>query len=342
MNNYISSFMDHEIKTLSGIESFCYQNCQRILLEAMGVQHSVLFLNASLSFRFRPETGELFLDENIRSLLPSLLGHVSRTYYPKGTNAMEVFEENLSYMAEHNMPIIVGVDSYYLPYASNYQKNHAKHTLLLCGFDAGTELVYVIDWYPNWYYKGTVPLTLFLQARASENEDDGTIYSGKSIENNWAIIEGITNRKPRLLLRELLEVTEKEYYNDSASGRDYLSGPTAIESLAKYVGDIEQGEEFRRIHKPIKVMMKRYDFFRQYLECYDEQGNQEVIKQLIRRLEEESEEWDRVTMLTVKASMSLSTRVKEKIGQCFERIILLESEIKKSIEQLKESIQEDL
>jgi len=50
---YLNGLYKMNIVSYSGLESFCFQNCLRILLEAKGIEDSVLYLDASLSLVYK-------------------------------------------------------------------------------------------------------------------------------------------------------------------------------------------------------------------------------------------------------------------------------------------------
>lgn len=200
-------------------ESFCYQNCQRIILEYVYGSQAVLFINTVPTIEI--EVGDklrLREKKNFRSLLPSLNKYINRFYYKDDESAEDIFKRNIKFVYENKTPIIVGTDTYFLPYSDNYKKKHAKHTLILCGFDLTRDVVYVIDWYSPWFYKGEVDIETFLNARNSKNEKDGTFYSGSPIENNWAYVEKIPHYSADKLFDETIRLSKEFYFNNSDNG----------------------------------------------------------------------------------------------------------------------------
>lgn len=337
---YINDIFYKDVTFYPGFETFCYQNCQKILLEAQGLGFPELYINATLSLGYDSSNNDIFTLDGARTLLPDCKDKAERFYYRDSDMATEdIFKKNLEYMVESDKAIIVGIDSYYLHYASNYMKNHARHTLVLCGYDMNEEAVYVIDWYPEWFYKGKVSIEAFLKGRESENPWDGTMFSGKSIMNNWAYIADIEPKSPRVLLRELLDTVFREYYRETEV-EGVVYGITALEKMRREFMNIELPEQFNKIYRKMMVVSKRNKLFVQYLECYkkvltDEDTEfllilNEIIDVSIRLINE----WDVLLMLILKAGKVLNDKVRQRLSDKFELVISEEKDRKEKLLQL--------
>lgn len=333
-NSYINKIFYNDFIFYPGFETFCYQNCQRILLEAQGIVHSELYINAALSLVYNKATNDIFTRDGIRTLLPSYQGKVKRFFY-KSTEkkTKEVFFNNIEFMKKNDRAIIVGIDSYYLKYVTNYRKNHARHTLILCGFDLDKKEVYVIDWYPDWYYKGIVPIEDFLVGRESENPYDGTMFSGSSIENNWAYISDIGSAEPKVLIKELLDIILKEYYaNDSCIG--ILYGIKALKALKEYIKGMGIADEFMSLYRKLNHISKRNMLFCQYLECYENITNIDELYECIKISKKIVDDWNIILMLFLKCSKAFSDKIRGKLLQRYEILIEDEEERKQLLIKL--------
>ncbi len=210
-----------ELQYLEGFSTFCYQNCIMNIWKMWGVKYPQIYINCSLKFNIKiKDDGRIKYEHDLesRGTLP-LYSDLVKRKYEKEKTAYDVFLSNVSYIEKQKRPIIVGVDTYYLEYCTNYEKNHAAHTLILEGYDCKKHNVKVIDWYYPWFYVGEIKLTKFLQARKSKNEYDGTRFSGVSIDNNWAKVLPVgTENDTRELIKQQLALSLKQYYlSDSLS-----------------------------------------------------------------------------------------------------------------------------
>ena len=64
-----------------GYESFCFQNCLRLILQSYGVENAPLYVNTSIFLKFDSTNNndvQLIVDKNNRSLLPDYLDKVTR------------------------------------------------------------------------------------------------------------------------------------------------------------------------------------------------------------------------------------------------------------------------
>ena len=68
MQNYVHDFFYNDLDYYEGYESFCYQNCLRLLLKAMGISNPWSYINASMSLIYKDKE---FL-QHVRFYLSSL------------------------------------------------------------------------------------------------------------------------------------------------------------------------------------------------------------------------------------------------------------------------------
>lgn len=330
----MNKYMEQELAKIDGIDSFCYQNCLRIIMELQGIKHSPLYLNASLALTYNKITGK------VKTPYFTLLGVaescVEQVLYLEDRDPREVFEENLAYIKENDSPIAVSTDTYYFAYAPNYKKHHARHIVILCGWDEKEQSVEIIDWYPDWFFKGKVPLDEYLASRVSENEDDGTIYSGKRVENAWFKVEGINECEELQLLDELLETIKREYYKEEDD--TFLYGPQAMEAMKTVIDRCLDGKDFDALHKRLWFIEKRYRFLRGYLGLVQEPALATQIERTREALNAEAEAWNKLLLLSVKGCVAPSTRIREKMKSGLESVIALDGELKLCLDKLERSV----
>ena len=317
VKKYVHNIYYKKIKNYSGYESFCYQNCQRIILEYEYGDEAMLFINTALSINIENEKKmELNERKEFRSLLPSIDKYVHR-FYPKNyENAEKIFKKNIKFIYENEKAIIVGVDTYFLPYTTNYKKRHAKHTLILCGFDLTRNVVYIIDWYTSWFYKGEIDIKDFLQARNSKNEKDGTFYSGNPIENNWAYISKITNYSFDKLFRETIELSRKYYFNEGDRGII-----AALQFLKKYISMVDNEEVYEPLFYYMYTLTNRRKMFMQYIEYYFILNKLHKNLEFIKQLKNSITDWDIIVILLLKQSKRYSIKTRNKLSENIDKVI---------------------
>ena len=321
----MNKFLAEDLEVMAGVDSFCYQNCLRIVMKLQAIEYPELYLNATLSVKYDLHERMLRPGTNIRTLFPEESRYVHRVTYEEEVDPMVIFRENIKYIQDHDSPMIVGVDTFYLPYASNVGKNHAKHTAILCGWDEKSQKVYLIDWYPPWFFKGSVDLKDFLLARSSKNEDAGSIYSGNKIGNNWAVIEGIQPKSKDYLLHELLDSMRREYYRDADDY--YLYGPEAITAMKGVIDECLSKEQFHSLHREIWFIGKRYRLFSGFLQNYRDSDLYETVEKILDCVDKEADEWDRMLMLSTKGCIAPTDRVREKFKNRIDNLLHYDQEL---------------
>lgn len=336
MQKYVHDLFYSELNYYNGYESFCYQNCLRILLQSMGLRDSWAYINASMSLVYQDQ--EVMQHKNIRDLLPEYSDCIRRIYYDDSVKSEEVFIDNVNFIINNKMPIIVGVDTYYLNYASNYKKNHAIHTLIMCGYDSLTNDVYVIDWYAPWFFKGCVKKEDFLKARDSKNECDGTIYSGAPIKNNWAYVEkSIPLIKIEDLLHRVLMLSSKQYFSDACDNE--VVGIKALMCFKEDITGIDS-VNYSNIYYQFYTAIKRHYFFKQYLENYLDYCYDEFIFKIISLMNRSISTLEIISMLLLKQSKIFTARTSERIANNLDIVIKNETIINQLLNSYLNKIQD--
>jgi len=335
----VLDFYNQPKKYYEGFESFCYQNCLKLILDAAKISYAPLYTNASLSMiiDIKDKTDEIVFgqNENARTLLPPYSDQVKRYYYDSDADPKEIFTQNIRTINLSGNPIVVGVDVFYLPYTPYYHKNHAIHTQLLCGFEAAQECVYITDWYEPWFFNGTIPKSEFLRARNSDSPYDGSIYSGTPILNNWAEIqtEGL-NASPEELLKLNLELTLKQYFSSDAS-----MGLEALKTLRVCLSsNVRSLAAFKKLHDDLYIAIKRHRLLKQYLEIFHEYSSHIDVSSEIVLLNADIEVWDTILMLALKASMIDSALTRNKLVSNLNIIIEKETNLHELFKQLCKSL----
>lgn len=330
IEKYIHDIYNKKIDHYEGYESFCYQNCQRIILEYAYGSNAILFINTVPSIEIEA-MDKLRLREkyDFRSLLPSVNKYTNRFYYKDDESTEDILNRNIKFVYENKNPIIVGADTFFLPYSANYKKRHAKHTLILCGFDLTRNVVYVIDWYSPWFYKGEVDIETFLQARNSKNEKDDSYYSGSPIENNWAYIEKIPQYSADKLFDETIKLSKKNYFNDSDNGVI-----AALSLLLKYISVMENETDYNRVFYYMYTLLNRKKIFLQYIEYYSNLKQLDRNTIFITQLKKNIANWDVIVILLLKQSKRYNVKTRNHLIDKISKSISEELIMIQTIEKL--------
>ena len=332
VDRYIHSIYKDAIQDYDGYESYCYQNCQRIILEHRYGAEALMMINTALSVEETTEN-EIKIKEKkeMRSLLPSLDKYAHRLYYNLKENEEKIFKDNIKFIFEENQPIIVGVDTFYLPHSNNYKKKHAKHTMILGGYDLEKSVVYIIDWYKPWAFKGEMSIENFLEARNSMNADDGSFYSGTPIGNNWAYIEPIEQYDIDKLFAETIVISKNNYFNFNHTGII-----NTLLSVQKYIDSLEEENVYERIFFEIYTLINRKKIFLEYIELYSKLKSQNYYHDFIDILKKNISCWDVFTVLLLKQSKRYNGKTRIRIVKKMSELI---EEEKNMIEKFQKTFE---
>lgn len=325
-------------------ESFCYQNCQRQILEYYKIENSLFYINSSRSLIIEEQDNYKFkikYNLSARSLLPSYDSNVKRIIKEE-RDYLDVWKDNLS-LINNDIPIIVGVDSYFLSYLPFYKKSHGKHTLILSGYNEKEETVDIVDWFFPWFFKGKVDIRQFLEARDSKNDFDGGIYSGKPIYNNWAIVNNVGfHANYNDLIKETIEVSIKQFY-ESDNEKNTYHGIKALsyllELLIKIQDDNISDDEKKRFLKTLYNSMYFHNRRNFFLKFYLEQANKRyerdnAIYNAINDINAIYEQWEKWLYLATKCQYKLNINNITKLLVNMQNIYELEKNYEKCLRNI--------
>ncbi len=325
-------------------DSFCYQNCLRQILEFQGVEDAFFFINMSLSFKLRREEAVTYRvgeDEGARSLLPRFSSKVRRFHYD-GESAEEIWEMNRK-TVEGGTPIITGVDSFHLSYLPHYQTNHARHTVILGGYEPKGDLVHIVDWFSPWFFKGGIAREGFLVARNSENAYDGGIYSGSPIRNNWAELDGDGwGEEGVSLIRDNLLLTRRQFY-ERHEGME-LNGIYAIEELVDVMEQLkmEPMEDhsivFKKMHYDLYNVNRRRDFFKLFLTAANQKTRNEAFGKAAERLTALYDDWEKLLFQMIKYCYRRKEDGLNRLMAGFGDVMVKEWRFKEDLDELVECL----
>ena len=168
-----------------------------------------------------------------------------------------------------------------------------------------------------------------MQARESKNEDDGTIYSGKEIKNNWAYIKKFNDILPQNLLKEMLQMSMINFYFPQKE-------TDGIQSLS-YLGQMVKENRHidnNRLYRDIFMINRRKDFFSEYLSIYNKQVDDCVPKELFEEIENSTNIWTTIQFLFMKQLRREKDENREKIAKQIEEVYRSEQICREYIKNL--------
>lgn len=304
----VIDIIDKQQTYYSEYESFCYQNCVKHVLEYYGVKNAPFIINSSLSLIVdRNQTYKygykILFNENARSVLPEYSNKIRRYFHNK-ENAWDIWQINKSKI-KRGIPLIAGVDIFYLNYVPFYNKKHSAHNVILNGYSDDEQYASVVDWYGPWFFKGNVEIAQFIEARASINPNDGSNYSGCPIYNEWAEVDNVGWSSNILeLLDRTIDLSIIQYFRSNNQG---VSG---LERLLEIIIDNKLSQkEFKSLflqdlHNQLYNASKRKRMLKRYFCLASEQIKLNGLNEIIIALGDNIKAWEKLLLIILKASFS--------------------------------------
>ncbi len=214
--NKITEFYNASLSYDDTYRYFCaHQTCKQFL-SFYGITNPELYLNTVLDFTFTLSSEHLYGIHTSINYNPILPGIVENIYF-FNEDYSKIIDMNIQQL-DKGLPVIIGVDTYYLPYMDKYQNTHGAHAIFLCGMDYNE--AYIIDWQPPYYYKGKIELSTIHDSRKSENAWNFNTNSGGTIQYSSLQLEPNYLYNKIIPIDSFISFSIENYYhsNDSNSG----------------------------------------------------------------------------------------------------------------------------
>lgn len=270
----MEKIINQEIRYDKAFHYHCLKNCLRQLLEYNHVRDAFLYVDVSCELLLH-KVG-LTKYETQMSAPYQNLWEPFREYLER--NCFEDEEESVSYvrkLLEKGRPVIVAVDSFFLPYRSTYQKYHGSHAIILTDFiDNQYQL---IDWYEPHFYKGFITEELLRNARGSKNQWDNNPFSGQEIKRATYLLHPFSKEYDReqVFLYGVMQIYQTFYKKRvSFTKSNVFYGLDAFKELEKMLPDLLTNshggkEQCRKLHNDIFILYiarkLQAFYFHQYL-----------------------------------------------------------------------------
>ena len=171
----ISKFKGFNFSYYDEFQYFCFKNCILQYLQLIGAENPILYVNVGFELVIEKINGKYSI---LKYFNANPLLKMELLEFGYSLDFKETLTKNLE-----DVPLIVIVDVYYLPYRKEYLKHHGSHAIFLIGFNGNA--VYVMDWYAPHFFKGYVELDDFIKARSSNYTGNRNPFSDKEIQNFW-------------------------------------------------------------------------------------------------------------------------------------------------------------
>lgn len=287
------------------MQYFCLKNCFYQLMDYYSIENALLNIKLGLKLKITC-TEDNFYTYKHENLLP--LYDMDAVEYGCGKEFDEIFHQNLD-----NLPVIVLVDVYYLPYRKEHLQYHASHAVILTDYSANEEIVKIIDWYAPYFYKGGLSLQEYKLARTSPNLKDVNPFSGFSINNYWY---KLSDKQGKDLTIETVHRNLGDFIcSECNDERKIYTGAYAVD---KIVNEIEKGlgndaQAFpklcKHIHDELFLFYRSFVLAEKYFELANSCFSHEFSFKICEYIPELSQLLSKSNFYLLKGSMANSEKM---------------------------------
>lgn len=253
-------------------DTFCFQNCINYILQLNSIENSEFYINKSMSMNIK-KSSDSKLDYHFSyacyDVVPQFMNNVKTKY-----STEKPYDVLMNIIMEKNnsTEIILGVDSYYLPYLPYYKKSHGLHSVVFKHISDDKQKIFIADKMAPWMFEGYVDLEEFLQSRKSENNDDGGMFSDIPVKNRWKEVSLLNwNGELEELVNQQILLSIKQYY-DAEEDTEEARGIGALVYMTDYLkrfnemNDVEKEQLLVGMHKVIYRLNHRRRFWFDFVE----------------------------------------------------------------------------
>ncbi len=314
-------------------DTFCFQNCIRYILALHGIDNIDFVINRSMSLIICKRDDEKLIysyDNNYSGVVGEYSEKIKS--FRSNKDCKRLFEEVMENRPK-NCEIIMGLDSYELPYLPFYKKSHGLHNLIVKSYDKQNRKVHVMDNISPWNYDGQVDLDDFIRARESKNEYDGGVFSNMPIENVWHEVNYLGwNASMKALVRHQIELTINQYYSDYGK-RDIVNGVMAIEYIKQKIERLDSyiSNQQENILEDIRMILFKLNhrriFWTDFLQQTPVEMRSNYFDRYFIRFSELQKEFEKLSFKIIMLKMKKRKKLQVDIVNDLNKIIESEKEI---------------
>lgn len=301
---------------------FCSKNCLKNLLSFYNYKFPILWTYINLKFEILI-TQNGFYSLNNELLLPSFEDEIIIKGQDK--NFDKVLLINSEQINKKNYPIVL-VDTYYLPYRSEYKKYHAAHSVILS--EVCDDKVAIIDYYDKYNFYDYISIEEFKKARSSFNPTSNNPFSGFPIKNEWFILD-----RKKLSEKKLLQIISDNLSRLRSKNKgkfnNSLVDDDAINYIIKLVANSKNSINiFNDLHNSIVIYKNMCNLCLLYLEklmIYDSKIDVEFEKNIIENM---YDLLNAINLLSIRLSMKYNENLVNELCSCLEKLDNLMKQLK--------------
>lgn len=328
-------------------EYFCIKNCIKQILTFCSVHTPIFYINCSLNWQITYSDnyrhGYLFQTGTLFTNLIESHKQQIKEYSQKDYDLQSAWEKN-QIKVNQDQPIIVLVDTFYLPYTPYYKTKHSVHSIILYRYIENTNEFDVIDWYPPWFFMGSVSKAVIEEARLSNIEDDG-VLGNICIDFSWFEIEDGNWQNDSIVCGQNLKCNLNNFFNSFSKGSITKGNAVLYELYDILEKNINSNDDqflmedfLKDFHSQLFFIPYNKNLFKCYLQ-YLMQHDHDAAKNIeLDRIDKNINEWRTFLSFVIKCMVSLKSEYRIKLLSDFSFLIEREFEFYYYLKQIDESL----
>jgi len=323
----------------------CLKNCFRQILEYYGVLNAYLYIDVASRFSVTvPKDLEYCTVSNdIASLdvIPVLSPYVKQQQFNDPQTAEFVLSKNLA----TGSPVIVTVDTFYLPYQLTYNKYHGSHAIIICS-ESGKDYQ-IVDWYEPHYFKGCLSKKdLRLSRGAQCNSNDNPFSKINTNYYSWLFQRDISEQLAKIsgefIFEQSIQNVYNNFYNQEQSFlyNNKFFGTSALEKWINYISHIFESEYtlinknfFQELHNSVFLLYITKRLLKYYIFKYKKNFS-DVEKALDIDMNSIIEAYQNLLFIIMKIKMLMKGNDYKKIIDIMKKILSQEIEVGMKIKKM--------
>ena len=283
---------------------FCAHKAALAVMDYYGVADGIFYLNHSMEFRSErdeclPGRYRVFID--YMPIFSALRGQSEFIY---GDDYWNIWKRNKEQIFRGH-PVIIGVDSFFLPYHAEYGNSHGAHAVVMYGYDDQRKRAFLLD---ESCFNGAIDYQQLHLARLSENSWNFSINTGAALRyasltlsvTDWpAVSNGLID----LHLQESLDYFESA---DNKANVGYIGLKRMLEQIFRDIQNSEKAPDYYRyVHSQLLPQAQKKQLFQYFLHHIN---GREGLPQLMDLLGATNRMWNEMLLTILKLAYTSRDR----------------------------------
>lgn len=260
----------------SAFHYHCLKSCLYQVMDYYRLPEAYLFVDMTREFMLGSDSKSVAPICGVAQtgMAPAWDGVLSTGRFERKADAVY----DLSRRLNRQTPVVIAVDTFYLPYHRSFGRNHGSHAVIIFGETADT--YHLADWYEPHFYRSTVDKAIVNKARASGNEKENNPFSGQAIcWQYWALEPSAVEDLSRFSANEVFQRGVADLYYSFYKRRISFNDTNrlyGLEAMERFIDLFPMGLEdvagrggwLQMYHENLFLLFISHRLFAYYVKTY--------------------------------------------------------------------------